>query len=114
LGQTKRNEQVFFSFWNDKIIFTMKTLSKALQKMEISKFFFFVSFRIARLPKFGNFLEKRGFSKFAKILQKKFGNKFRSKTPVFEAKTGVSKHYKFTEYSEFVLFQIFKKLQKMT
>ncbi len=58
-------------------------------------------------------------SKFAKILQKIFGNKFGSKNPVFEAKTRVlgsktviSEHSKFKEYSEFVLFQIFRKLQK--
>jgi hypothetical protein len=54
----------------------------------------------------------------------KFGNKFGSKTPVFgskkpviEAKTGVlgSKTgvSKYTEYLEFVLLQIFRKLQKM-
>jgi len=48
-------------------------LSKALRKMEFSEFFIFVSFGIVRLPKFGNFSEKPGFSKFAKILQTKFG-----------------------------------------
>jgi len=73
---------------------------KALRKTEISEFFIFASFGIVRLPKFGIF-----FSKFAKILRKKFRNKFGSKT-------GVSKHSEFTEYSEFVLFQIFQKLQK--
>jgi len=93
-----------------------------------------VSFRIVRLPKFGNFLEKNPFfSEFTKILLKKFGNKFGSKKPVcgsinpvfgsknsiFEAKigvlgskTGVLEHFNLTEYSEFVLFQIFQKLQK--
>jgi len=57
-------------------------------------------------------LEKPGFFEFSKISQKKFGNKFGSKTPVygsknpvFESKTGVlgsktlvSKHSKFTDY----------------
>ncbi len=61
-------------------------LSKALQKTEISEFFIFSSFGIVRLPKFGNFLEKPGFSEFAKILQKKFGNKFGSKNTVFGLK----------------------------
>ncbi len=37
---------------------------------------------------------------------------FGSKNPVFEAKTGVSEHSKFMEYSEFVLFQTFQKLRK--
>jgi len=60
---------------------------KALRKTEISKFFMFASFGIVRLPKFGIFLEKPGFSKFAKISQKKFRNKFGSKPPVFGSKT---------------------------
>jgi len=81
--------------------------------MEISKFSIFASFGIVWLPKFGIFLENPSFFKFAKILQKKFGNKFRSKNPVFGPKTGVSDHSKFTEYLEFVLFRIFQKLQKM-
>jgi len=49
----------------------------------------------------------------------KNGNKFGSKKPVFEvktgglgSKTGVSEHSKFKEYSEFVLFRTFQKLQK--
>ncbi len=65
------------------------------------------------------FLENPSSSEFVKIWQKKFGNKFRSKTPVLEAKTGVlgsktggSEHSKFMEYSKFVLFRIFQKLQK--
>jgi len=34
-----------------------------------------------------------------------------SKTGVLGSKTGISKHSKFTEYLEFVLFQIFRKLR---
>jgi hypothetical protein len=98
---------------------TCEIANKALRKTEISKFFIFASFRIVRLPKFGNFSEKPGFSKLAKILRKKFGNKywsitsvFGSKTGVMGSETGVSKHFEFTEYSEFVLFQIFQNLKK--
>jgi len=57
-------------------------------------------------------LEKPVFSKIANILQKKFGNQFGSKNPVFWSKTGVSEYSELTEYSEFVLFRIFQKLQK--
>ncbi len=35
------------------------------------------------------------------------------KKPVFQAKTGVSEHSRFMEYSEFVLFQTFLTLQKI-
>jgi len=64
-------------------------------------------------------LENPGFSEFEKISRKKFGNKFGSKNPVFEAKTGVlgsktgvSKYFEFKVFSEFVLFRIFQKLPK--
>jgi len=39
--------------------------------------------------------------------------KFWSKNPVLRAKTGVSKHSRFMEYSEFVLFKTFLTLQKI-
>jgi len=89
--------------------------------MEFSEFFIFASFGIVRFSKIRNFWEQPSFSEFAKISQKKFGNKFKSKPPVFvskkpvfEAKTGVSEYSEFMEYSELFLFRIFQKLQKMT
>ncbi len=43
---------------------------------------------------------------------KKFGNS--SETLVLGSKTGVSEHSEFMENSEFVLYQTFRKLRKMT
>jgi len=65
----------------------INSFTKALRKTEISEFFIFTSFGIVQLPKFRIFLEIPSFSEFTKILQKKFGNKFGAKPPVFGSKT---------------------------
>jgi len=70
--------------------------------------FHFFEFWNCLVTKVRKFFGKTGFSEFAKIHKKKFG----SKTPVLGSKTGVSEHSEFTEYSKFVLFRIFQKLQK--
>jgi len=69
-------------------VYTTDIKSKAQRQMEFSEFFIFVSFRIVPFSKFRNFSGKPGFSEFAKILQKKFGNKFGSKPLFLRQKQG--------------------------
>ncbi len=119
-----------FSVWFPWILLDWREFEiRPCVRRNYPNFSFFASFGIVRFLKLGNFSEISSLFKLAKILRKFCENSlgksseiifcfwvkkpcFGVKVQITGSKTGVSKHCKFTENSEFVLFQTFRKLRK--
>jgi hypothetical protein len=75
--------------------------------------FSFCEFRNCSVIKVQNFFGKKpGFPNLQKIQKKSLEISLGQKKPVFEAKTGVSKHSEFTEYSKLNSIPNFPKITK--